>query len=390
MNSRQRMLKVLNGEIPDRVPVTLFIHDEGNFLAQIYPEHDVGNYMENKFRVIDFQRKLGADIHLRMWNGCMPLWLIAGGFNTDDENDDWKVESKTATRGTSKVIYSRVVTPKGELSQEFTVSEVNKGTLNYACTKKPIKTVEDLNILKEYEPSMKESYPGYLNNIVSKVKEYLGEDGILSMWIPGGIFNHASRIIDLETIYMLFITDNDFYKKLMSHCFNRVKPFIEAIISTDLDLVNMGGNTAGGFLGSEIFEKNVLPYEKNLISFIKDRGKRVLYHNCGEIMNLAKSYLKLGADIVEPFSPPPTLGDGDLKKAKEISDGRYIIIGNIDQINVLKDGSPKIIREKVKETIEIGKPGGKFMLQPSDFLEYGTPIENVKTYVEAGKEFVNY
>jgi len=390
MNSRQRILEVLSGAIPDRVPVTLFIMDEGHFLTQIYPDLDIKDYIGNKFKVIDLQRKLGADIHMRIWGGCVPLWLMIGGFNTTTETADWKVESKVATRGKSKVTASRVVTPKGELYQEFTISEFIKGTLHYACTKKPVKTIEDLNILREYEPTMEEDYPGYINNIVSKVKDYLGEDGIISMWIPGGLFNHASRLIDLETLYMLFLTDNDFYKQLMDYNFNRIKPFIEAITSTGLDLVNMGGNTAGGFLGTKIFEEHVLPHEKKLISFIKDKGKKVLYHNCGQIMNLAESYTRLGADIIESFSPPPLLGDADLLKAKELSKGKYTIIGNIDQVNVIKDGTPGIIRQNVKEVLEAGKPGGKFILQPSDFLEYDTPLENIKAYIEAGKEFGSY
>lgn len=390
MNSRQRILKVLNGDMPDNVPVTLFIHDEGHFLSQVYPDLDIKDYIGNKFKVIDLQRELGADIHMRIWGGCVPLWLMIGGFNTETETDNWKVESKVTTRGKSKVTASRVVTPKGELYQEFTISEFVKGTLHYACTKKPVKTIEDLNILKEYEPSMEASYPQYINNIVSKVKNYLGDDGILSMWIPGGLFNHASRLIDLETLYMLYLIDNEFYKQLMDYGFNRIRPFIEASISTDLDLVGMGGNTAGGFLGKKTFEEYVLPHEKKLISFIKNKDKKVIYHNCGEIMNLAESYIGLGADIIESFSPPPLLGDGDLLKAKKLSKGKYTIIGNIDQVNVIKDGSPDIIRKKVKKSLEAGKPGGRFILQPSDFLEYDTPLENVKAYIEAGKEFRSY
>ncbi len=43
MTSRDRILKVLDGEIPDRVPVCLFIHDEVNFLTQIYTDLDPGD-----------------------------------------------------------------------------------------------------------------------------------------------------------------------------------------------------------------------------------------------------------------------------------------------------------------------------------------------------------
>jgi len=40
MTSRQRFLKVFRGELPDRVPVTLFLADQGHFLNQVYPDVD--------------------------------------------------------------------------------------------------------------------------------------------------------------------------------------------------------------------------------------------------------------------------------------------------------------------------------------------------------------
>ncbi len=38
MTSRERFLKVIQDEMPDRVPVTLFLCDGGHFLNQLYPE----------------------------------------------------------------------------------------------------------------------------------------------------------------------------------------------------------------------------------------------------------------------------------------------------------------------------------------------------------------
>ena len=114
-----------------------------------------------------------------------------------------------------------------------------------------------------------------------------------------------------------------------------------------------------------------------------------LYHNCGEIMALAESYKKLETDIVEPFAPPP-LGDGNLVEAKRISDGRYTIVGNVDQVNVLKKGTLDDVRRVTKETVEVGKQGGRFILQTADYLEYGTPVDHVKAFVETGLKYGSY
>ena len=44
----------------------------------------------------------------------------------------------------------------------------------------------------------------------------------------------------------------------------------------------------------------------------------------------------------------------------------------------------------VARTMEIGKPGGRFILQNADFLEYGTPPENVEAFVATAIEHAGY
>src|ERR1035437_2514160 len=63
MNSRERLLKAINGGIPDRVPVTLFIQDHGHFIHQLHPEIDPLDYEQVTFKVIDYQKSLGCDVY---------------------------------------------------------------------------------------------------------------------------------------------------------------------------------------------------------------------------------------------------------------------------------------------------------------------------------------
>lgn len=106
-------------------------------------------------------------------------------------------------------------------------------------------------------------------------------------------------------------------------------------------------------------------------------------------MQLVESYKALGTVAVEPFSPYP-LGDADLAKAKQIVAGDYIMLAGIDQVNVLQKGTVDMVKRTTEETIRIGKPGGKFIMQPVDFLEYGTPIKNIEAYVSAALENAGY
>lgn len=388
MNSRQRLLSVINGEIPDRVPVSLFIHDEGNFLSQIYKNLDLNDPIGCKYKLINLQRELGVDIHLRILHGLFPVETMLG-VNTEVNTDNWKVSYEKYTRGNSLVKKYRIKTPERDLFQENSISKIAPGTFNYACTKKPIKDMKDLEAAIKYEPPIKEGYSDRIKRIVKKIKDYLKDDGVTSIWAPGGSFNAAANLIDLNMLYSVFLIDEVFFKKLIRFCIRRTFPIIKAMCNSGVDIINIGGNVPGGFLGKKFYDKYVLPYEKEYIDFVKSFGLKALYHNCGESMGLIDSYKELEPDIVEPFSPPP-MGDGNLKIAKKKSEGKFTIIGNLDQVNVLQKGSINLVKEVTKNTITVGKPGGKYIFQTADYLEYGTPLKNVEACINTAIKYGKY
>ena len=106
-------------------------------------------------------------------------------------------------------------------------------------------------------------------------------------------------------------------------------------------------------------------------------------------MNLVESYRDLGVRIVEPFSPPP-LGDTDLRKAKELVGDSYVMVGGVDHVNIIQNGTIDEIRRATEETVLIGKPGGRFILQTADFIEYGTHVEHIEAFVKTGIEHGGY
>jgi uroporphyrinogen-III decarboxylase len=382
LTSRQRFLKVLNKEMPDRVPVTLFVQDQGHFINQIYPEIDPQDSLAIQLKVIEFQRQMGVDVFVRLLFGVYePVYWRFGGVNVDRDTENWEVHNEETHQNENFLRRSTIRTPDGELTQEFAIYEIRPGTFLYACTKKPIQTPADLKIAAKYEPGMAETFPQQVNQRVKVIREALGEDGIIGVWSPNGPFNTASRLIDESDLYALFLTEPEFYHDLMEFSIARVLETTRAIDAAGIDAHIIGGNVAGGFLGKRNYDRHILPYEKRFIDIVQENGTPAVYHNCGQIMNLIESYKELGVRWVEPFSPPPKLGDADLRKVKEVVGDAYVITGGVDQVLCIQQGSVDDVKRATEETMKIGKPGGNFIIQNADFLEYGTPLENVEAFV---------
>lgn len=390
MTSRERMLAVFRGERPDRVPVTLFIQDQGHFLTQVYTDVDPWDYEQNQANVIEIQRQLGLDVFARMLFGLNdPLSIHMGGLNVSRSAENWDVKTEVSHRGNTRLERSAIRTPDGTLTQETSQHEIRPGTLLYCCTEKPIKSPVDLEIAVRYEPGMPESWPAEARRKVQRLKKQVGEDGILGSWSPHGPFNNASLLIDQETLYSLFLTDFEFYDRLMNFAMDRILDYARAIDEAGVDVHCVGGNVPGGFLGRKTYDQYVLPYERRYVEFVQQNGTPAIYHNCGQIMNLVESYKDLGVRAVEPFSPPP-LGDADLAEAVATVGGDYVMIGNVDQVNVLQKGTADDVRRATEQAITTGKTAEKFILQSADFLEYGTPTENLEAYVETAEQFRDF
>ena len=390
MNSRERFLAVLDGKMPDRVPVTLFIADQGHFISQVYPHVDPQDFETLHLKVIEIQRQLGVDVFVRMLYGLSdPLSIHMGGLNVSRQTDNWEVHTKQSRQGNTVRLHSTIRTPDGVLTQEFSTVELRPGTFVYACTKKPIKTPADLEIAIRHEPGMPEAFKNSAKQRVQRIKAALGDDGIVGSWSPHGPFNNASLLIDHQELYSLFLTDFEFYERLMTFAMNRILDYAQAMADAGVDVQCVGGNVPGGFLGRRTYDQYILPFERKYIEFLQRGGTPAMYHNCGEIMNLVESYKELGVRVVEPFSPPP-LGDADLARSKAMVDGRYVMLSGIDQVNVLQKGAVDQVKRATEQAVRTGKPGGGFILQPVDFLEYGTPLENIEAYAATALEHAAY
>jgi uroporphyrinogen decarboxylase len=381
---------VLAGEMPDRVPVTLFIVDQGHFLNQMHPEVDPWDFEALQRKVIELQRQLGVDVFVRVLFGLNdPLSIHMGGLNVSRQSDNWEVHTEELHQGNTTTWRSTIRTPGGTLTQDFSRNEIRPGTFLYACSKKPIKNSADLDLAIRYEPRMAEGFTERARQHIQRIKAAVGDDGIVGAWSPHGPFNNASLLIDDYDLYSLFLTDYEFYERLINFAMDRILDYTRAIDAAGVDVHCIGGNVPGGFLGRRCYDRYILPFEKKYIEFVQQNGTPAMYHNCGQIMALVDSYKELGVRVVEPFSPPP-LGDADLPRAKEMVGDAYVILGGIDQVNVLQRGTVDQVKRATAAAIRAGKPGGRFILQPVDFLEYGTPLENVEAYVSTAMDLAAY
>jgi uroporphyrinogen-III decarboxylase len=184
--------------------------------------------------------------------------------------------------------------------------------------------------------------------------------------------------------------NTSFYSRMMEYFLERNKQMIMQYIEAGVDAFSYAGNIASGkLIGTDFFQAYVMPYEKQLIDFIKSKGVYVQYHNCDYGMKLLPAYKDLGMNVYESMTPPP-FGDTMLEKALEIMPESITLSGNIDQIEFLKTATKSQIGQQVKNVLEQAKRRGNFILSTTDYLAENKPYENILILAQMGEKYGIY
>ena len=143
----------------------------------------------------------------------------------------------------------------------------------------------------------------------------------------------------------------------------------------------------GGLISKEQYENFVLPYEKKIVEEIKKDFDIPIYtHTCGSIGDRLDLMMETGTNGIDTLDPPP-LGNVHLKEAKKQLSGKVFIKGNIDPVNTLLNSDLSGIENDVEARINIGKPGGGYILSTACSIAPHTQPENIELLHKLAERF---
>ena len=361
MTPRERMLTALGMGVPDRLPVT--IHQWQDYHLKTF----MGGISD-----IEAFRAVGLDAAITIWDA-----------NEGKTTPEWQIDARTTRVSPSQWFTDyTITTPEGILTQKNESNEFTTWTIEYL-----IKRPEDMLLVKKYLP-----VPKLKKEFVRHKKYEIGESGILRGLVFGeqaGPWQHAAELVGVERLIFATFDEPAWVHELLGSLTEKKLKFImESLDGADFDLIEMGGGAASStVISPKIFEKFCLPYDQKLHQALHDVGHKLVYHTCGGMMKILDLIVANGCDASETLSPPGVGGDADPEEIKRRIGNKVCLIGGMDQINLLTNGTPEEIRSVTKRLFEALGPGGGFILSASDHF-FHAPVENLRAFAEAADECV--
>lgn len=376
LSSRERLLTVLRGELPDRVPVAPFVQEE--YLHFYYP------HKQRVDRVIDataLAGELDFDLMAKDRRFERPHFLKRSFPN-------WELEEKVRSADGIRTVRTEIRLPSRTLVHEESKPEQGAATegVHETTTKYLLEDEDDIAAFIEYFPPIDTDSITEMRTTVNEWRKVLGERGVLAPWGWCGVFNQAAALRNIEDLMMDAVEESGLYQALMDKVATESAAYNRSFGETGIDCIGIQGHMANSrTVGADFFRKHVFPYEKRVIDAIQETGTFTVYHNCGFASTLYDLYLDLGITLWETISEPPA-GDNRLAEVKERIGHAIVLLGNLDQIHFLKRAGPPEVAEAAARITRTGKPGGRYIFSTSDFLERGTPLENIKAMLEGARE----
>jgi hypothetical protein len=143
------------------------------------------------------------------------------------------------------------------------------------------------------------------------------------------------------------------------------------------------GTQRSEFIHPDLWAEMIKPHYTKLCSWIHDHTNMKTYlHSCGSIPRLIPHLIDAGVDILNPVQT--SAAGMDPRTLKERYGGRIVFWGGgCDTQTILPRATPAMVREHVKERMEIFTPGGGYVFSQVHNIQAKVPTENVRAMLDA-------
>ncbi|MDD5519767.1 MAG: uroporphyrinogen decarboxylase family protein [Kiritimatiellae bacterium] len=382
MTSRERVLKALNHQIPDRIPIDL-----GGFQTGIH-----------KLAYMDLIKYLGIHDELTILDPVQqlakPCEEVLKRFHVDfryvvvhgPDNFKGGIEKNMRNgrlwhdlRDEFGVVWS--MPDDQQLFMDITHHPLAEAT---------IKDIQNYPFPKGDDPTR---FTGLRDQALKLRKE---TPYAISTGIGGVVYEICWYMRGLEQWFVDTIEQPEFCEALLDRTLKYWMGYYKCFMAEigDLaDVIMIGDDLAGQngpLFSGDFYRKVVKPRHKKLVQYIKSLTKaKIWYHTCGSCTSLLPELKDNGVDIVNPVQiSADNMDPARLKK--DFGDKLVFWGGACDSQHILPFAAPEKVREDVRKNIEAFKPGGGYVFNNVHNIQAGVPAQNIVALYDAAYEFGFY
>ncbi len=343
MTPRERVLRCLNHQTADRVPLS------GSFRPEVWKE------LREHFGTDDtnlINEKLGLDFKGVGMKAAREFLERSGGSSVIRHDD-------------------------GSYEDGWGVRQIDTGPyMKYVHH--PLSDESSLDAYKF--PSLDGRFEGVKERAEQLKQNYVVSAGTATF------FTESWRLRGLEAFLVDIAMESPFLVKLLDRMLEYKLEIVSQFAQAGVDIISVGGDIAMHtrlFMDPPLWRKHFKWRDAMLIEEARKYGVQHFYfHTDGNLMEVMEDLIEIGFDIINPIQPECM----DPYEVKERFGDRMTLHGTISAQRTLPFGTVEDVRNEVRERIErCGKDGG-LVIAPSNMVQFDVPMENLLAVYETARE----
>jgi len=382
MTSRERVLAVLNHEIPDRVPIVLGVSNATGIKMAPY-------------------KGLKDLLGISAPDGYLYDWPELGSAKIDE---DTMRRLHSDVRGVldrfPKEIYERNSKrePHAPCIDDWGGGQIEIEPGIWFPGYHPLADATTVEELENYQgwPDMDD--PSRIAHVAAESKRLAQENEYAIMATPWLIFpfERAFSMQGMDKFLLNMAMYPDFAEALLRKNLSLCKKLMENFlteIGENIDIIKIGddlGTQDRLMISPKMYRKLLKPIHAELIQHIKKFTKaKIFFHTDGDVFDLIDDFIEIGVDILNPIQTSA----GNMANLEELK-VRYgkdlVFCGAVDTQHILPQGTPEEVRQEMKRVINIlGRDGG-YMVASVHTIMHEVPPQNILAMVDSVEEFGYY
>jgi uroporphyrinogen decarboxylase len=382
MTSRDRVLKALNHEIPDRVPIDLGGNQTGI----------------HKSAYRNLVRYLGLREEIQIMDVVQQL-----ARPSEQVLERFRVDTRYIAAGSASAWKGGIVKVKRDgrvwhdLTDEFGIrwSMPDDQPLYMDITLNPLAdaTIRDVHDYAWPRGDDPGRFAGLRERALQIRKDtpYAVVSGI-----SGVIYEYGWYLRGLEQWFCDLLTDPEFCGALLDQMLkfwmDWFRLFLDEVGDV-VDVIMIGDDLAGQggpLFNPEIYRRLVKPRHKRLVQYIRSRTRaKIWYHTCGSCLAYIPDLIDNGIHILNPVQTGARHMDPvELKRRF----GRDLVFwgGGCDSQHILPRGTPFEVAESVRHILAAFMPGGGYVFDSIHNIQGDVPPENIVAMFDAAYDYGFY
>lgn len=357
MNGRERVLAVVNRQIPDRIPKDL----SWGLCPALEKE------FERRTGQKDYYEYFGLDVRLLEFGPTRLKRDFSGYYRGRDQEPGFSINEWGVGSGKSR---------DENLHFEHLISPLKGGMSEKEAAEFPLPDF--------LEPYRHEHFRRVIDRYQQQGVAVCGN-------LTQTIFEKAWAIRGFEETMMDMLAEPEAITILFDRITELRMGQMKLLVEAGIDVLMLGddvGMQTGMLLGVDTWREFLKPRMAGIIQEAKALRPElpIFYHSCGNITRIVPELIEIGVTVLNPLQPECM----DLAFMKETYGDRLAFWGGISAQTNLSFGTPEQVREEVKGCIDIlGRDGG-YLVGPNHMVEPEVSWENLTAFFEAVEQYGNY